>query len=81
MDSLNQTLALFFGNDDEPTEKACTDCGATDNLKVLYTKENGNTVWVCTGCQAKRQAAQAASEKREADRIASWAAMDAWEEG
>ena len=78
-DTLNDTFALFFGEPD--SVNSCTDCGSEKNLEVLYTTEAGTTVWVCQGCQAKRQADQKASEQREADRMAAWDAMNEWEEG
>lgn len=81
MDSLDNTFSLFFGSDDEPEPKACTDCGSKDNLSILYTKENGNSVWICKSCKAKRDQARKTHEEKEAARIATWAARDEWEEG
>ena len=81
MDSLDNTFSLFFGGDDEPEPKACTDCGTENDLVVLFTKENGNTVWICKSCKAKRDAARKAHEEQEAARIAAMVARDEWEEG
>ena len=77
--SLDDTFALFFSEPDDG--KKCTDCGSEKNLEVLYTTEAGTTVWVCAACQAKRRAAQKASEQREAERMRIWDEMDEWEEG
>ena len=81
MDNLESTFSLFFGSDDEPKPKACTDCGSEDDLIALYTNESGNSTWICKSCRAKRDAARRAHEEQEAAKIATWAARDEWEEG
>jgi len=80
MDTLSDTFNLFFGGDDEPETKACTDCDGTDNLTVLYTKESGNAVWICATCQARRDREAKERHEREAGRVRTMAARDEWEE-
>ena len=79
MDTLDSTFALFFGGDDEPEVKACTDCGKEYGLSVLYTKENGNQVWVCESCRIKRDHEARERHEREAERVRAMVARDEWE--
>ena len=80
MDTLDSTFNLFFGSDDEPESKACTDCGKEYGLSVLYTKENGNPVWICVSCRIKRENEARERHEREAARVARMAARDEWEQ-
>ena len=77
--TLDSTFSKYFI--EETPERKCTDCESKDNLSILYTTEAGNFTWVCKNCRARREAAQRESERREAQRMADWDAMDEWEEG
>jgi len=80
MDTLDDTFARYFGNDDEPEPQECTDCGKAYGLTVLYTKENGNQVWICASCRIKRENEARERHEREAARVARMAARDEWEQ-
>lgn len=79
MDTLDDTFALFFGNDDT-IKQGCIDCGSENGLTILYTTESGTSVRVCQTCKARRVAAQRESEAREAARMAKWDAWNAMQE-
>lgn len=77
--TLGDTFGKYFAEESTP-ERKCTDCGSKDDLSILYTTEAGTSTWVCNNCRARREAAQRESERREAQRVADWDAMDEWEE-
>ena len=74
----SSTFNTFFA-ERQPT-LVCTDCIGDDNLEVLYTPEEGGTVWICPDCKAKREAERQESIRKGQARMATWAAMDEWEE-
>jgi hypothetical protein len=83
MNTLNSTFDLFFS--DKPAARVCTDCCRDDSedskLEVLYTFENGDQVWICPACKAKRDEASKARAEAEAERVREMTWRDEWEEG
>ena len=55
-------FADFFDSP-QGDEESCH-CGATENLVVAWTEEDGTQHWVCSACKAKQDAARASRAAR-----------------
>ncbi len=80
MPTLADTFALFF-NDTDTDYSVCVNCGKPhNNVRHLYTTDDGDQAWVCEDCAAQRDAESQTKIDRQNRSIADAVARDAWEE-